>query len=234
MSEFARLSGVLFEPSTAFRDIATRTRWWPPIVIIAVLSLTFIVLFSQRVGFERFVRQQMESNARIQQMDPAAREQVISVNMKIIPAIVYVSATVAMPIICLIAAGIFLLIFKTFLGADIRFGQLFAICCYALIPYVLSTIMGFAVLLLKEPDQFDLQNPTPTNVGAFLDVTTTPKWEYALASSFDVFTLWVLVLMATGVAAATRKVSWATAVTCVVGSWALWIFIKVGFAAAFS
>ena len=88
MSEFGRLSGVLFEPSAAFGDIAAHPRWWPPLAIIAVLSLGFIFTFSQRVGFERFVRQQMDSNQKIQQMDATQREQALAVSMKITPVIV--------------------------------------------------------------------------------------------------------------------------------------------------
>jgi hypothetical protein len=88
--------------------------------------------------------------------------------------------------------------------------------------------------MLKDPDQFDLQNPSPTNIAAFLDVTSTPKWEYSLATSIDVFTFWVLVLLATGLSVASRKISWATSLTWVVGSWGLWVALKVGLAAAFS
>lgn len=234
MSELGRLSGVLFEPSAAFRDIATHPRWWPPLAIIAVLSLGFIFSFSQRVGFDRFVRQQMDLNPKIQQMDPAQREQALAVSMKITPVIVYVVAVAALPVITLIVSAVFLLIFRTFLGAAVAFGQVFAVCCYALVPYILSSIMSFAVLMLKDPDQFDLQNPSPTNIAAFLDVTSTPKWEYSLAMSIDVFTFWVLVLLATGLSVASRKISWATSLTCVVGSWALWVALKVGLAAAFS
>jgi Yip1 domain len=234
MSELGRLSGVLFEPSAAFRDISTHTRWWPPLAIIAVLSLGFIFMFSQRVGFDRFVRQQMDLNPKIQQMDAAQREQALAVSMKITPVIVYVAAVAALPVITLIVSAVFLLIFRTFLGAAVTFGQVFAVCCYALVPYILSSIMSFAVLMLKDPDQFDLQNPSPTNIAAFLDVTSTPKWEYSLATSIDVFTFWVLVLLATGLSVASRKISWATSLTWVVGSWALWVALKVGLAAAFS
>ena len=234
MGEFARLSGVLFEPSAAFRDISTRTRWWPPIAIIIVLSLTFIYMFSQRVGFDRFVRQQIESNSRIQQMDPAQREQVIAVNMKVTPIIIYAAAVVATPVMALIVAGLLLLVCRTLLGAEIRFAQLFAVCCYSLVPLIFSSIMGFAVMMLKDPDQFDLQNPTPSNIGAFLDPTTISKWQYSLATSIDVFTFWTIALLATGVSVATRKISWATAVSWIGGMWALWLLLKVGSAAIFS
>lgn len=234
MGEFARLSGVLFEPTKAFDDIAAHARWWPPLAIIIVLSLVFVYTFSQRVGYERFYRQQMETNSRVQQMDSAQREQIIATQVKVAPYFFYGFSIVGTPVSALIVAAVFLLIFRTFLGADVSFRQVYAICCYSLVPLIFSSIMGFAMMMLKEPDQFDLQNPTPSNIGAFLDATTTPKWLYSLTSSVDAFTLWTLALAATGLSVAARKISWSTAITWVVGTWALWVLIKMGLAAAFS
>jgi len=234
MSELARLAGVLWEPGGAFKDIAAHPRWWPPLAIIIVLSLVFSYTFSQRVGYERFYRQQMETNSRTQNMEPAQREQAIAVQVKVAPYFFYGFSVIGTPVMALVVAAIFLLIFKTFLGAAVSFRQVYAVCCYALVPLIFSSIMALAVMLLKDPDQFDLQNATPTNIGAFLDAVSTPKWLYSLASSFDAFNLWIIVLLATGLSVAARKISWATSITWVAGSWAIWVLIKMGMAAAFS
>jgi len=233
MSELARLTGVLWEPGGAFRDIAAHPRWWPPLAIIVVLSLVFVNAFSQRVGYERFYRGLAETNSRMQSMDPAAREQTVNMQVKVAPYAFNILSVIGTPIMALIVAAIFLLIFKTFLGAEVTFRQVYAVCCYSLVPLIFSTIMALAVLLLKDPDQFDLQNPTPTNIGAFLDAVSTPKGLYSLATSVDAFTLWVLALLATGLSVAARKISWATSFTWVAGSWAIWVLIKMGWAAAF-
>jgi hypothetical protein len=233
MSEVARLTGVLWEPSAAFRDIAAHPRWWPPLAIIIVMSLILLNTFSQRVGYERFYRGIAETNSTMQKMDPAAREQTINMQVKIAPYAFNIIAVFATPVMALIVAAIFLLIFKTFLGAEVTFRQVYAVCCYSFVPLIFSSIMAMAVMLLKDPDQFDLQNPTPTNVGAFLDAVSTPKWLYSLATSVDAFTIWILLLLATGLSVAARKISWATSLTWVMGSWALWIVIKTGWAAAF-
>lgn len=71
------------------------------------------------------------------------------------------------------------------------------------------------------------------NIGYFLDAVSTPKWLYSLATSIDAFTIWMVLLLATGLSAAARKISWATSFTWVMGSWALWVVIKMGWAAAF-
>jgi hypothetical protein len=231
LSEFARLSGVVWEPGAAFRDIVARPRWWPPLVIVIALSLTFSAMFTQRGGWEHFFRQQMETNSRLQSMPADQREQLLATQVKVGPYFAYGGAIVGIPLFALAAAGIFLFLFRTLLGAEISFKQTFAICCYSFVPLIFSTLMTLAVLLLKDPDQFDLQNPILTNVGAFLDSASTPKWLYSLASSLDVFSLWEMALMATGLSVAARKISWATSFMCVLGAWSLYVLLKVGGAA---
>ena len=136
-------------------------------------------------------------------------------------------------IAALIVGGVFLFVFKMFLGADLSFRQAFAIASYAMIPLIFSTAMSMAMLLLKDPSEFDLQYPTLTNIGAFLDTVNTPKWLLSLATSIDAFTLWILALLATGFSAAARKISWSTAMAYVLGTWSVYVLLKVGWAAMF-
>jgi hypothetical protein len=231
LSEFARLSGILWEPGATFRDIAARPRWWPPLVIVIALSLVFSYTFTQRGGWEHFFRQQMETNSRMQNMPADQREQTMAMQVKVGPYFAYGGSILGLPCFALAAAGIFLFLFRTLLGAELSFKQVFAICCYSFVPLIFSSLMALAVMLLKEPDQFDLQNPILTNIGAFLDSASTPKWLYSLASSVDVFSLWVMVLMATGLSAAARKISWTTSFMCVLGTWLVYVLLKVGGAA---
>ena len=234
MGELGRLTGVVWSPGLAFGDIAARPRWWPPIAIIVLLSLVFTYAFSQRIGYERFYRQQMETNSRTQNMDPAQRDQLIATQVKVAPYFFYGFSVLGTPLMAALVAGIFLFVYRTLLGTDVSFRQVYAVYCYSLVPLIFSSIMGLSVMLLKDPDQFDLTNPTLTNIGAFLDSVTTPKWLYSLASSIDAFTLWTMTLFATGLSAAARKISWSTSIACVLGVWAVYVLFKVGIAAAFS
>ncbi len=231
LSEFARLSGVVWEPGATFRDIAARPRWWPPLVIVIALSLVFSATFTERGGWEHFFRQQMETNKQMQNMSADQRQQALAVQIRVGPYFAYGGAIIGFPLFALAAAGIFLFLFRTLLGAELSFKQVLAICCYSFVPLVFSTLMVLAVLLLKDPEQFDLQNPILTNIGAFLDSASTSKWLYSLAASVDLFSLWVMVLMATGLAAAARKISWSTSFMCVLGTWSVYVLLKVGGAA---
>jgi hypothetical protein len=233
MSEFARLTGVVWSPGVAFRDVAARPRWWPPLVLIILLSLAFNYMFNQRGGWEHFFRQQAETNTQMQKMPADQREQIMAQQLKFGPVMGYVGGVVGIPIVALMVGGVFLLVFKMFLGAELTFRQAFAIASYAMIPLIFSTAMSMAMLLLKDPSEFDLQYPALTNIGAFLDSVNTPKWLLSLATSIDAFTLWILALLATGFSAAARKISWSTAMACVVGTWSVYVLLKMGWAAMF-
>ena len=200
-------------------------------MIVISLSLVFSFMFTQRGGWDHFFRQQMETNSRMQSMPADQREQTVAMQVKVGPYFAYGGALFAIPLFALAAAGIFLFLFRSLLGAELSFKQVFAICCYSFVPLIFSSLMTLAVMLLKDPDQFDLQNPVLSNIGAFLDSASTPKWLYSLASSVDVFSFWIMVLMATGLAAAARKISWTTSFLCVLGTWMVYVLLKMGGAA---
>src|SRR5690349_25161873 len=85
MSEIARLTGVFFEPTKTFEDIAQRPGWVVPLILIIVSALSVTVVFTQRVGWERFFRQQMENSPRMAQMSPEQREQALAMQTKVAP-----------------------------------------------------------------------------------------------------------------------------------------------------
>jgi hypothetical protein len=234
MGELARLTGVVWSPGVAFQDIAARPRWWPPLLVLVLVSLVFTATFTQRVGWERFFRQQAETNSKLRDMPADQKEQTLAMQTRVGPAFAYGAAVLGLPIMGLATAGVFLLLFRTAFGAELSFRQAFAIVCYSWIPLLFGSIMALVVMLLKTPEDFDLNYPTLTNIGAFLEPASTPKWLLSLGTSIDIFTIWVLVLLATGFAAVGRKISWGSAFAGVMGTWAVYVLVKVGFAAAFS
>jgi hypothetical protein len=233
MGELARLTGVVWSPGLAFRDIAARPRWWPPLVILVLASLVFTYTFTQRVGWERFFRQQAETNSRMRDMPADQKEQAIAMQIRVGPAFAYGGIALGFPFMAAATAGVFLFLFRTVFSAELSFRQAFAIVCYSWVPLLFGSIIALAVMLLKNPEEFDLNYPTLTNIGAFLEPASTPKWLLSLGTSIDVFTIWTLVLLATGFAAAGRKISFGSSFACVVGTWAVYVLVKMGWAAAF-
>jgi hypothetical protein len=105
---------------------------------------------------------------------------------------------------------------------------MFALTNYGLLPQAVGVLLAIVVLFLKDPAEFDLQNPVASNLAAFLDPNATPKWLSSLGSSIDLFSLWSLLLLATGISVAARKLSWAKCLTWVALSWGVWLGAKAG------
>lgn len=226
LGEFDRLTGVLFDPKATFPDIVARPRWWVPVVVLSVLTLTFLAVFQQGGGWAPFFRQQMERNQRVQQMPADQRERILEQQLKMAPIFGYVQGTIGIAVFAVVLAGILLFVFNILAGQSLGFRPLFAVTCYSLLPLGISTLLALVMFLVKGPQEFDLQHPAATNIGVFLDPSQAPAWVLSVASSFDLITLWVVLLLATGIAAAGRKLTWGRALGWVLGSWAVWIGVK--------
>ena len=89
--------------------------------------------------------------------------------------------------------------------------------------------MAVAVILFGDPDHFNPESPVPSNVGFFLNPREVSKPLYSLASSADIFSIWLLILMAVGLAEGTgRKVKPLSIFLAYAGFWVIWILVKVG------
>jgi hypothetical protein len=96
-------------------------------------------------------------------------------------------------------------------------------------------LLMIAVMFMKPPDDFNVQNPLVFNPGAFMDPLTSSKFLYSLASSLDLFRIWSLVLIAIGLkAAGGKQLSMGGAVTAVFLPWAIWTLGAASLAGVFS
>jgi hypothetical protein len=130
-----------------------------------------------------------------------------------------------------IVAVILMFLFDTMMSAGVGLKRMMAIVAYGILPLVIQTALSMVVLFLKDPEEFNLRNPLMFNIGAYMSADS-PAALRALGSSIDLFSLWILVLLAIGVSAAGRKVSFGKAFTGIFSLWALLVCLKVAAAAA--
>jgi len=130
-----------------------------------------------------------------------------------------------------IVAVILMFLFDTMMSASIGLKRMMAIVAYGFLPLIIQTLLSLVVLFLKDPDEFNLQNPLMFNVGAYLS-PDSPAALRALGSSMDLFSLWIIVLLAIGVHAAGRKISFGKALAGIGLPWALYVCLKTAAAAA--
>jgi hypothetical protein len=220
MGEFSRLTGVFFDPKTTFADIARRPAWIVPAVLLIVAALAASMTIGERVGWPRMAQQLVDANPQFQRMEPEQREKMLDAYTKGTPIMAY-SMSMLTPAFFAIIAGVLLLTSAMF-SAGLRFKQVFAVVCYAKLTGLISAVLLIVVLYLKNPEEFNVNNPLAFNPGAFMDPTTSSKFLYSLASSLDLFTFWTMLLIAIGLkAAAGKKLSFGSAVIAVVLPWAV-------------
>jgi hypothetical protein len=239
MGEFSRLSGVFFEPAKAFADIAERPRWFLPLLLIIVATVAFYVTYGQHIGWQSFVQDQIDNNARMQQqmqnLSPAQRQQSLAVQQKIMPVMYYVGPVFGLPVMYLISSLILLGIASGIMSAGVKFKQIFAIECYAGLVGIIAKLLGIVVIFLKNPEQFNLMNPLAFNPAAFMDQKTASKFVYTLATGLDLFVIWALILTVIGLkAAAGKRLSTGGAATAVILPYVLLLLLGATVAGAFS
>jgi hypothetical protein len=233
MSELSRIAGVFVSPSKTFADVAKRPRWYIPVILLTILAVAMTVCISQRIGFERIVRQSIEQSSRAQSMTPEQINQAVAMGSKIGAGFGYAAALVGVTISVLVISAVLMLIANGMLGAQIRFAQMMGITAYASLVGLITIPLTIAVMFLKNPDDYDMRNPLAFNPGAFLNPETSSKWLIALASSFDLFTFWTMFLLAIGIHAAAPKVETTKAFFAILLPWMLWVLIKTGWVGLF-
>ena len=233
MGEPGRIANVFLDPKAAFTDIAERPRPWVALALLIVFSAAYMAAFSHRVGWTQFMEQQAERSPQAQNMsaDQRAKAGEIYAKMggvmdKIMPAL----PVVMIPLFTLLVAAVLALIFRTMMAADVTLKQLYGITAYAWLPDLLMSAAAIAVLFLKEPEDFNFENPVAFNVGAFLDPQTTSKAVMSLATSIDLFSFWKMALIALGISLAARRMSYGKALAGVTLPWVLLVLAKAGWA----
>jgi len=236
LSEGARLINTFIAPSKTFTDLRRNASWWAPYIILSILALSFFVVIGQKIGFRKVAENQVQASPKAtERMDslPAdQRERALEQQAKGTQYFTY-----AYPVVILlfnvIVAGLLYGTFTFGAGAEIKFKTAFAIVMYASLPGVLKLVLSIASILAGlSPDSFSMQNPVATNPGYFMNRADSP-FLFSLASAFDLFMIWTLVLTAIGFTCAS-KVKQGTSYAIVFGWWLLFALGGAGIAAAFS
>ncbi len=132
-----------------------------------------------------------------------------------------------------LAAAFFFFVYRFFYGGELRFVQSLAVSSWAFFAVgLVTTPLLLTVFGLKGDWNLNPQDVLQANLTLLLDRSTAAKPLWALLSSIDLFSIWTVLLLAIGYAAAVRK-SLSSAIWGVALPWALLVAIKSGLAALF-
>ena len=225
--------GLLFSPREEFPSILTRPRFWMPLVGWMALGIAFTAFWMQKVEPREFMRNQIQQSGHADKMDPAQLEQVLDTRTGMFKPIAWGSKVVAPPILTLVVAAVYLFVFRFFYAGELTLAQSLAIVAWSyFLMALVTTPLVLIVMALKDEWNVNPQEAVQAGATMFVDRQTASKPLYALASSLDLFSLWVLWLLSTGYAVATRRTTGSAAVG-VVSVWALYVLGKVALAAIF-
>ena len=223
-----RIVGVFTSPTETFADIGARPTFVIPIILLIVLQLAFMVLVSQRVGWERITRAQIEKSSQYQNMTPEQVEQGVRMGAKFASVVGYAGVVVGVPVVMLAVAGV-LLGTVTMMGGRLVFRQSLGVTAHASMIGIVTVVLSMVVMFLKPPEDFDIQNPLAFNLGAFLSPDSS-KALLAFAGSIDILSFWSIAIYAIGYSVV-AKVKFSKALTAVLIPWAVYVIGKVGWAA---
>ena len=233
LSEVQRLVDTFIAPTKTFTDLRRSAMWWAPFVIIAIIGFLFVYTIDQKIGFQKVVDNQIQMQPkvaeRIESLPAGQRAQAIQRQVAITKFIAYAVPVLALIIYAIFAAVIFAAV-KFGANAEVKFKTVFALIVYTRLPELVRSILAsISILAGVSTDSFDINNPLATNGAYFLDPSGSPILR-ALLGSFDIITIWTLVLVAIGIPCI-AKVKRGTAFGIVFGWFAFTILLKVGLAA---
>src|SRR5215472_3659788 len=163
LSQIERIVDVFIAPSKTFTDLLRSAAWWAPWLLIVLVSVAFIYVGGEKVGFRKIAENNMKAQpkqqARVEQLPPAEREQAMERAAAFTKAISY-SFWIFQLVILLIIAGLQFGTFKLAAGANVTFKVSLAIVIYASLPGIIKALLAMVSLLAgASPDSFTLQNP---------------------------------------------------------------------------
>ena len=238
LSEPQRLVNVFIAPSKTFADLQRNPSWWVPWLITGIFSIIFGAVAVQKIDIPRFLQQEIEKSPsaqrRLEQLTPEQRERGMAIQATIVKGTFF-----AFPVISLLSglviAVILMAVFNFMLGAEVPFQRAMAVVFYSYVPFIISTVLlTISIMVSSDPNTIDITNPMPTNPGFFMNPLSN-RFIYAIASSLDIFSLWVVTLLGLGFAKASsnRKPSVSTGITTMFVVFAIFVLCRAAWRSIF-
>jgi len=230
---FQNLIDVYFSPREAFTRIVRSPRFLLPLVGYVVLVLGFTGIWMQKMDAREFMKVQIEESGQADRIPAEQREAIIEQQAKWMPIFAWVMGPVGIAVTLLVIAGVLMFIYRFFYSSEVTFRQAFAIVTWIFFAVgLVSTPLMLLVLQLKGDWNINPQEVIQANLGLFLEKSSAAKPLWALLSSIDLFSLWMIFLLAVGFGVASKKTT-GSAIWGVAIPWILIVLAKVGWAAIF-
>ena len=191
---------IFYAPASVFARREHGSFWIPMLVVTVTLGVLFFVNMGVLEPImDAEMRRGMAAMANDPRMTPEMIEQGRGVGM----AIATVGAFIGIPFaILLIAAALYFM--GKIVGAKQTWHAALVVAAYAYVPRIIESVLVGVQGFFMDPSQLDGRYRVSLGIGRFLDPDTASPLLIALVGRLDVFTIWVTVLLAIGLAVTGR------------------------------
>ena len=191
---------IFYAPSSVFARRENGSFWIPLLVVCLAIGILFFV---NSGVMDPIMDAEMARSMAEAMSDPRMTPEAAAQMQSMSSMIGKVSAFLAMPFVILCIA-LALWVTGKVVGARQSWHAALVVAAYAYVPKILESVLAGVQGFLVAPEQLDGRYRLTLGVGRFLDPDTTSPILVALVGRLDVFTIWVTVLLAIGLAVTGR------------------------------
>jgi hypothetical protein len=230
---FQNLIDMYFAPREAFTRIVRAPGFVVPLVCHIALALAFTGVWLNKVDAKEFIKAQIEESGRWDQIPADRRGEILEGAEGRMRIFGWVGPLVFTPLMVVVVATVLMSVFRFFYTSEVGFKQSLAMVAWSFFAVaLLTTPLLLLVLQLKGDWNVNPQAALQANLGLLLDKSTAAKPLWAFLTSIDLFSLWMVFLLAVGFGVASRKAT-SSALWGVAIPWLVIVACKVGLAAIF-
>ena len=223
MGGASKILNIFFEPKRVFQSLKIKPTWLVPFIIVALLGIGFFYY-----TYPFIMHQQVEKIQENEKIPEEQKELIIEkMTEKDHPPIWQLAiAPVGTLVSLVVVAAVLFFVFNVLLGGDSIFRRVFSVYCYAGLIAIPAMIVKFPLIMMKE--NLNVQ----TSLALLLSPNDKDTFLYSVFSSFDIFTIWQVILVSMGLGVM-YKYTTKKAFTAVCILWIIWILVKSVFSTVF-
>jgi len=223
MGGASKILNTFFEPKKVFESLKIKPTWLVPFLIVALLGIGFFYY-----TYPFIMAQQVERIQENEKIPEEQKEKIIEkMTEKDHPPIWQLALAPAGSLVALVVvAAVLFFVFNVLLGGDSTYRRVFSVYCYSALIAIPSMIVKFPLIMIKE--NINVQ----TSLALLLSANAKDTFLYSVFSSFDIFTIWQVILVSMGMGVL-YKYTTKKALTAVCILWVIWILAKSVFSTVF-
>ncbi|HZS45875.1 MAG TPA: YIP1 family protein [Blastocatellia bacterium] len=237
----ARLINVLFSPSETFADVNRAPKPVLPIIAVILLGITGGFLIQARLHLDagaimlQKVDESLARQGKTRDDMPQQQKDAIEAQAKFFTK--YGWLTPFLAVFAPISLAFFALLFwvgNLVMQGKAQFPKVLSVVAWStLVTGIIQLLLNFGGTFIRNPSDIDVtEGVIITNLSPLVPASNNIVL-HILLQRFDLFTIWFLILCAIGLAAVSRKKTAGQMAVITFGWWALWVVVRVGWAAIF-